>query len=217
MSFDEYFSLIKRVQPEIETITKTHWKDVPTIGGFLKWLEKPTNPMFVAPPGYAFLAHLRHLGFPSPLLDWSRSPYVAAYFAFARAAEKEGEEVSIYLHWELPLALKGNLPSPTSSHIISLGPYIRAHRRHVLQQSDYTVCVVQEDEKWKFASHGDVPTPNETEQEFLWKFNIPSVERMKVLHLLDTYNLNGFSLFESEESLMETMALRELDFRDRNL
>src|SRR5579871_975887 len=33
-------------------------------------------------PGYDYMAYLRHHGFPSPLLDWTRSPYVAAFFAF---------------------------------------------------------------------------------------------------------------------------------------
>jgi hypothetical protein len=48
-----------------------------------------------------------------------------------------------------------------------------------------------------------------------WKINIPSTERLKVLRLLDGYNLNAYSLFQSEETLMETIAVRELDFSDR--
>ena len=50
-----------------------------------------------------------------------------------------------------------------------------------------------------------------------WKFNLPAnaKERLKVLKLLDRSNINAFSLFQSEESLMETMALRELDFREK--
>lgn len=47
----------------------------------------------------------------------------------------------------------------------------------------------------------------------LWKFNFPSVQRVAVLQLLDEYNLNAFSLFDSEEALLETMWLRELVFR----
>ncbi len=39
---------------------------------------------------------------------------------------------------------------------------------------------------------------------------MPSSERRKVLCLLDRYNLNAFSLLGSEESLMESVALREL-------
>jgi hypothetical protein len=42
-----------------------------------------------------------------------------------------------------------------------------------------------------------------------WKFNIPSTERTKVLRLLNDYNLNAFSLFDSEEALLETMWFRE--------
>ncbi|HTL70278.1 MAG TPA: FRG domain-containing protein, partial [Candidatus Eisenbacteria bacterium] len=29
---------------------------------------------------FAFMAYVRHLGYPSPLLDWTKSPYIAAYF-----------------------------------------------------------------------------------------------------------------------------------------
>lgn len=67
--------------------------------------------------------------------------------------------------------------------------------------------------KWNFARHGDVFARSDRDQDLLWRFNIPSSERRKVLRLLDSHNLNAFSLFGSEESLIETLAFRELDLR----
>jgi hypothetical protein len=43
----------------------------------------------------------------------------------------------------------------------------------------------------------------------VWKFDLPSTERTAILKLLDQYNLNAFSLFDSHETLLETMWLRE--------
>jgi hypothetical protein len=40
---------------------------------------------------------------------------------------------------------------------------------------------------------------------------------MKVLKILDTYNINALSLFGDEESLMETMAFRGIHFNERDL
>jgi hypothetical protein len=43
----------------------------------------------------------------------------------------------------------------------------------------------------------------------VWKFDLPSTDRIPILKSLDQYNLNAFSLFDSEEALLETMWLRE--------
>jgi len=68
--------------------------------------------------------------------------------------------------------------------------------------------------QWHFSQHGQAFSYNKSYQDLLWKFNIPSTERLQVMKLLDDFNLNAFSLFNTEDSLMETMALRELDFRE---
>jgi hypothetical protein len=170
---------------------------------------------------YEYLAHLRHNGFPSPLLDWSRSPYVAAYFAFSGAVTAT-DAVAIYLYLERPSGRKvGGEGVPA---IRTLRQYARTHRRHFRQQSAHTVCAnYQQDEfdgsnRWRCVSHQTVfhmhqPTP----EDFLWKIVVPSSEHDKVLMLLDDFNLNAYSLFGSEESLMETLAYREIDRRDASL
>jgi hypothetical protein len=78
------------------------------------------------------------------------------------------------------------------------------------------MCVVFRPEtEWRFAKHDDVLTAMEVIDGTRWgfdltKFSFPWSERTKVLRSLDEHNLNAFSLFGSEESLIETMALRTL-------
>jgi hypothetical protein len=51
------------------------------------------------------------------------------------------------------------------------------------------------------------------EQDLLWKIVIPGKERQKVLRHFDKFNLNEFTLFDTEEGLMEMLAMREFDLK----
>jgi hypothetical protein len=74
----------------------------------------------------------------------------------------------------------------------------------------------------RFFRHDAVFEQSKRGQDLLWKFNIPTSERVKVLKLLDAHNLqagaleaakaNAFSLFGSEESLMETIPVPRQNF-----
>ncbi|HWA70482.1 MAG TPA: FRG domain-containing protein [Rhizomicrobium sp.] len=216
MDFIEYYRIISYLQPEIETLTQNQWQ-IPEYEDAIK-LAKDYDSFSLAmtfgrTPAYGYMAHLRHHGFPSPLLDWTRSPHIAAYFAFNRHVGSD--TVAIYVLFEATMQ-SGSSRSP---RIVNLGSYVKTHRRHFLQQSEYTMCLIYGDE-WQFMSHegafddwGEGGHPcNFT----IYKINVPTSERLKVLRDLDAINLNAFSLFGSEESLMETLALRELRFTSEN-
>jgi hypothetical protein len=210
--FKDYYHAISKANTEIESLTNKEW-DIPDYPTVEKWVteydEFSLKLSFGQFPAYSYMVHLRHHGFPSPLLDWSRSPYVAAYFAFCKVRNDNAQEpkVSIHVFSEPRFRLSGNqMPL-----IFRLGPYVKTHRRHFLQQCDYTLCVRFDDE-WRFAQYQEVfEYPNQSQWRF-WKFNIPYSERAKVLKSLDQHNLNAFSLFGSEESLMDTMAIRTWHF-----
>lgn len=210
--FKDYYRLISNVRPQVESSTGNQWQipgycEIERLSAEYEPFQQSLTHRF---PGYPYMVYLRHHGFPSPLLDWTRSPYIAAHFAFSKADEDQRTDVAIYALSEAPKRSlgKGN-PS-----IVRLGPYVTTHPRHFLQQSEYTICVVFQD-GWRFAPFQSMFSPENPDQDVLWKFTIPAGERLKVLEHLDEYNLNAYSLFGSEESLMETMALKELHFKKR--
>jgi len=218
MTFREYCDLvIGSIGPEVKTFSgmDVPERDQEIAEGFF---DKESYFSFASHqfgnmPLYRYMAYLRHLNFPSPLLDWSRSPHVAAFFAFRDDPLVNVEKRSIYVYCELPAGVKGGaVGEPT---IFPLGPHVQTHHRHFRQRCDYTFCggFDVSNAQWRFESHQKVFDNRRPNQDFLWKFNIPSSERDKVLRIQNDYNLNAFSLFGSEESLLETMWFREYVLR----
>lgn len=210
-SFSKYFRLISLARPQIETFTKLRW-DIQDWPSLSKWASNYENLKLKPFPGYDYLVFLRHHGFPSPLLDWTRSPYIAAFFAFA---QPRSERVAVFVYQEH--TGYGKLGSSATTQIVSFGPHIRSHSRHFLQQSEYTIGARFRSDEWWYAPHEDVFATPSNKQDRLWKITMPAIERLKVLKLLDAHNLNAFSLFQTEESLLDTIAVRQLELRENDL
>lgn len=212
--FSSYYRKVEVIRSQVESFTGQGWRELPDFPTVAKTFSEYDRGSLAFDgigmpfPAYSYLTYLRHHSFPSPLLDWSRSPYVAAYFAFRNATSGC---VAIYIYSERPENFKSS--SSDEPQIKSFGPYVKTHRRHFLQQSTYTICVKFDlPAGWRFSPHESVFSLNASHQDLLWKIMIPSSERVKVLKQSDAYNLNAFSLFDSEEALMETLAFRHIDF-----
>lgn len=198
-SMSEYYLILQNNKPIIESFTDRNWK--------IPKFEEPRKTLWVTPDinVYSFMAYLRHHKFPSPLLDWTRSPYLAAFFAASDI--KSNTNLAIFAYIED--IGQGKTAEGKKATISSLGPDITTHKRHHLQQCEYTVCTKKIDSKMYYCGHEEVFTEDNPDQDLLKKYILPSSERKNILKKLDLMNINAYSLLHNEEGLMDTLSIRE--------
>ena len=205
-SVESYLNLVLRCLPQIESFTDKNW-NLPDRDKIFNDIKTKTKFLIPYIPCYDFLVYLRHHGFPSPLLDWTISPYIAAFFSFFDQSPSDNSSVFAYI--EHPKGTKVGWGS--SPYIGVQGPYVRTHKRHFLQQSWYTVCIKDDKDIPIFVCHEDVFKINNPDQDFLIKISMPRSDRLKALNYLNEFNINYFTLFQSEEALMKTLAFKEIE------
>ena len=144
----EYADVATKLQAIIETHTDRHFDDLTAFDGFPIKTES-------SPLSFQYAVYLRHRGFPSPLLDWSLSPYVAAYFAFIDVANRtetkngngdDESRVAIYVMrppthpYKHQVAMSEMLQGQEDG--IGYWPYaVKGETRHYDQQSAYTTAL----------------------------------------------------------------------------
>jgi hypothetical protein len=205
-----YLALLENALPELESLTEKRWPEVRS-RRVLKTLAEGWELSMVSSLPLELMAYLRHHGFPSPLLDWTRSPYVAAFFAYANFASK-AERVAVYAYVED--VGQGKHWMGGEAILSEVGRNVRTDARHYRQQSQYTFCTARdESDNVSFVPHERAFDRGATDQDVLWKVSLPRDLRGEALAHLNRMNINAYTLFGTEEALLESMAVREFDRR----
>lgn len=201
-----YCELVIDCVTQIESF-EDYTAGVPEISDIRHELDENFDQVLVHIPNTIsfYWTYLRHFEFPSPLLDWSMSPYIAAFFAFCESMKAKKVAIFAFIDSINEKYVWLGKPQITSKWL-----NIHTNERHTRQKSCYTVATKANKKDHKFVCHDQVFRENEIDQDILIKFTIPSSESMKALKYLDHNEINYYSLIGNRESLLKTIAFREI-------
>jgi len=175
-------------------------------------LSATTNHFFdlnVPDQNGAFFNLLQHHGYPTPLLDWSHSPYVAAFFALRNwpIGYSGSEKARIYIFnsraWGKHFP-QFQILDPPIPHLSVMEFMAIDNPRLVPQQSVTTVTNLNDIESFILEKEA------ETGIRFLEAIDIPASERETAIRDLRTMGITAGAMFPSIDGICEE--LREKNF-----
>ncbi|KOY44815.1 hypothetical protein ACX03_14770 [Vibrio parahaemolyticus] len=157
----------------------------------------------------SFLGKLQHHGFPTPLLDWTLSGYVAAYFAFKGAplAAKTIDKVTVFIFdiegWNEEFGADSNFLG-LNQFVSNFVPYATGNQRMVRQMGVTTSTNVVDIEGFIMKKG------LEKNRTFLWRYDMPASERNTVMRELNSMGINDMTMFPDFDGLCQH--LKEVHF-----
>ncbi len=181
-------------------------KDVGTLAHYINSISNYKYDLDKKDDYYALLNLAQHHGFPTPLLDWTESPYVAAYFAYKNVDKRERNgQVRVFVFnasaWRNRCRQVVTLLDPIPSISIWLLPAIN-NNRAIPQQSVSTLSNV--DDMEGFIDMYETLF----KEKYLTRVDLPVNDRNRAMKELQRMGITAASLFPGFDGICDYLRER---------
>lgn len=188
-------------------------EDIPILHRYLSSRTKHVFDLEIPVQNGAFFNLVQHHGYPTPLLDWTYSPYVAAFFAYRSITntlieeDSDDAKVRIFIfdqeQWKVDFKQRVVLEVADLHLSINEFPAIE-NDRLIPQQSVSMVTNIDDIE-------GYVQFQETESKKYLWAIDLPAKERKKVMQELRYMGITAGSLFPGLDGACEELRERNFD------
>ena len=183
-------------------------QDIPTLHRHLSGMMEHHLDLRDQLHNAAFYNLIQHHGYPTPLLDWTYSPFIAAYFAFKRVRRSgvpAERRVRIFvfdkLRWCQEVEAMTVL-APPKLHFTVLEPLALNNPRVVPQQSVTSVTNLDDIETYLKGRE------QQFKKQYLRAIDLPASERNDVMQELSLMGITAGSLFPGLDGACEQVRER---------
>jgi len=200
------------------TLTKYIDEVIPEISNLVSVEKKELIDLSDSIQYWSLLAKLQHHGFPTPLLDWSLSPYIATFFAFKDIDSQQQPKVNsvaIYIFdfkkWKSTYDQAFDLKSEVG-FVSAYTPPAFDNLRMIRQMAVTTVTNVVDLEQHL------LNLGKQKQQDFFYKVTLPVSERKLIMNELNLMGINAMTMFPGIDGVCSSMKekiFNNLDIQSR--